>query len=439
MSIYLRFLSLLTLLFTKNTFSQLVHDGNITEAYWGIPLGTSAGGPSSCLGPATNINALYAAADEDRLHFAIAGSVINGNKILVFIDCKTGGYERANFGRSEAPDCIKNFNNNNKFDTGFTPDYCLIIGSNTANDNFQFYLYTLTGTVQNGGSILDYIGNVGITSSASRNGFSFGAAPDYYDFTKGFEIGIPKTIVQYNPLSDQQTVKLMVMSISDGGLINNQFIGKADLSEGCYGIKSIDFGSSKVNPLEYNPSRILPISFLNIHAAQIRQSIKIFWESASEKELKEYLIQRSEDAISFKEVGKVMAKGNSNSALQYNFTDVNPFTGKSFYRIKAIDINGRSTYSSIVKINYGWVDNNLFIYPNPVIGKINLQMIGLKPGLYNLEIFNDIGQKLITKKIEYFGGYGLQQIPLLRNMKKGPYRLLLRNDAIFYKQSFIVQ
>ena len=90
-------------------------------------------------------------------------------------------------------------------------------------------------------------------------------------------------------------------------------------------------------------------------------------------------------------------------------------------------------------MQYGRVDNTLTIYPNPVKDIINLQITGLKPDQYHLQIFNDLGQCLIEKTIVYSGGYGLQQIPVLPNMLKGPYRLLLRNKTYFYKQNFIVQ
>ena len=418
--------------------AQITYNGNMTEGYWGIPLGTSAGGASSCTGPGNSINSLYAAANDNELQFGIGADVQDGHRILLFIDSKPGGYATGNFGRSNAPTALNNFNSGTRFDAGFLPDYCLVIGTRATHDQFSFDLYTLGGSAALGGGSNLSLGTATIANPNIGIRYKLSCNPSITDFTKGFEIGLPKSILGYDP-TNQQMVKLMMMSITDGGALNNQFISKAVAGEGCYGNGAVNFAVAAPNPVEYNPSQSLPIDFLNVFVAQVGQAIKTFWKSASEKEMKEYQVERSEDAIVFTTIGTVVARGNSLNATDYEYADVLPLIGKNFYRIKAIDKSGRSTYSVIVKINYGRVDNTLTIFPNPVKDQINLQIVGIKPGTYDLNIFNDAGQLLITKKIVYNGGYGLQQIPLLPNMMKCPYRLLLRNKAVFYKQNFIVQ
>ncbi|MES2772834.1 MAG: hypothetical protein V4722_01530 [Bacteroidota bacterium] len=426
------------LLFSLFTGAQITFDGNMAEGYWAIPIGTSAGGAVSCAGLGNTINSLYAAANDTELEIGIGADVQDQHRILLFIDCKPGGFANGNFGRTNAPAGIRFFNSGTSFDAGFLPDYCLVIGTRATHDQFSFDLYTLSGTAAFGGGPNISLGNATPAIPNTSTQYKLSCNPSTNDFTKGFEIGLPKTILGYDPTT-QQMVKMMVMSITDGGMLSNQFISKATIGEGCYGSGAINFATASPNPVEYNPSQSLPIDFVNVYVAQVGQVIKTFWKSASEKEMKEYQVEKSLDAISFTTIGTVTAKGSSTVATEYDFADLQPSVGKNFYRVKAIDKSGRSTYSVIVKINYGRVDNTLTIFPNPVKDQINLQMVGLKPGTYDLEIFNDAGQKMITKKIVYNGGYGLQQIPLVSNMMKGPYRLLLRNKAVFYKQHFIVQ
>jgi hypothetical protein len=251
-------------------------------------------------------------------------------------------------------------------------------------------------------------------------------------------------MLEYNPLV-QANVKFLVMLIADDGTLTNQFLTHADATAtNCFGKGMNGVGVQfqnelAINPVEFNPSRSLPIDFLNAKAFQVGSIIKIFWTSAAEKEMLEYKVEKGDDAFTYTTVGTVTAKGTSIGQTNYEFADVQPLLGKSFYRIKALDKNGRSTYSAVMKMQYGRVDNTLTIYPNPVRNIVNLQITGLKPDNYHLEIFNDLGQRLIEKTIVHTGGYGLQQIPLLPNMQKGPYRLLLRNKTYFYKQNFIVQ
>ena len=65
-----------------------------------------AGGPTPGFGTGHEINALYAAGDALHVNLAVAGQATyggNDNKIVVFIDSKSGGYNNTNFGRDNAP------------------------------------------------------------------------------------------------------------------------------------------------------------------------------------------------------------------------------------------------------------------------------------------------------------------------------------------------
>ena len=433
----LLFLSALS--FTLST-AQITCDGSITESYWGMPLATSAGGPPPCSGNNLRLNAFYAAANDTNILIGVAGIIQSGHHILLFIDSKTGGLNNASFNRVNAPAGLVNLPAGTGFDAGFSADYCLAISNNTTTTATSFHLFSLTGTV---GS--DYlVGTITSGGTTVAIGCSVGMSPAVADFTKGYEVSLPRTLLGYNP-NIQSGVKFFGMLIGDDGSLTNQFFTHADANAlNCFGKgttgNGVQFQSeTAINPVEFNPSRSLPIDFLSAKAFQIGPVIKLFWTSAAEKEMQEYSIERSDDAFTYTAIGRVVAKGTSAGQTSYEFADVQPLFGKSFYRIKAIDKNGRSTYSAVMKMQYGRVDNTLTIYPNPVKDLINLQIIGLRPDNYHLEIFNDLGQRLIQKTIIYTGGYGLQQIPVLSNMKKGPYRLLLRNKTYFYKQNFIVQ
>lgn len=429
-----------TLFIFKLATAQIICDGSITESYWGTPLSTSAGGPIPCAGNNLRLNGFYAAANDSNILIGIAGIVQTGHHILLFIDSKSGGRNNALYDRTNAPAGLVNLPSGTVFDSGFNADYCLVISNNVTTTAVSFHLFSLNEVV--GSDFL--IGTVAMGNTTVAAGCSIGMAPAATDFTRGYEISLPRILVQYNPTL-QPNVKFMGMLITDDGALTNQFFSHADATAiNCFGKGANGNGvqfqnEAAINPVEFNPSRSLPIDFLNAKAFQVGQTIKVFWTSAAEKEMQEYMIERGDDAFTYTAIGRVIAKGNSVGQTSYEFTDVQPLFGKSFYRIKAIDKNGRSTYSAVMKMQYGRVDNTLTIYPNPVKDMINLQMIGLRPDNYHLEIFNDLGQRLIEKTFTYTGGYGLQQIPVLKSMNKGPYRLLLRNKTYFYKQNFIVQ
>lgn len=423
------FLLLMLCGFCKLLSGQIQCDGTIAEPEWGPPLGTSAGGPLPCFGAGFRLNSLFAAATSADIMLGVGGNVQNGNRILVFIDSKTGGVVNGNFSRINAPQGLDDFNANTKFDADFAPDYCLVVGADPVGGDYFFDLFSLstaTGTNR-------YLGAAKATATDL-----LGANPLDYDNTRGFEVGISRSILGYDANS-QPMVKLMPMIISDGGFLDNQFITPAAAGSNCYGAGAIAFETAEPNPIAFNPNLLLPITFSDFRYAQQNKNLILFWQSATETNMQRYEVERSADAIVFTTISTTAAKGNTTTVSNYESIDAKPLVGKSFYRIKAIDKSGRSAYSRLIKVQYGYVDNTLGIYPNPVKDLINLQLVGLAKGRYSLVIFNDKGQRMIAKTIEHNGGYGTQQIAVLPGMVKGPYRLLLTNKSLFYKQSFIVE
>jgi hypothetical protein len=418
--------------------AQVSYDGSLVEGYWGMPLATSAGGPATC-NSGLRLNSLFATANDSSICLGIGGTLQSGHQLLVFIDSKTGGETGGTFGRAGAPAGLLNLPPGTRFDAGFTADYCLIISNNATTTNATVQLFSINSI----GAVAT-LASVSAAGTTLAPGCRFGLSPAAADFTKGYELSLPRTLLGYNPPL-QAGVKFMAMIVGDDGSLSNQFLTHADaLATACFGKGTNGTGiqfqnDAAINPVGFNPSQSLPIDFLNVKAFQVGQAIKVYWTSATEKDMLAYQIERSTDALQYSTIGRLSARGNTSGQTAYEYADVQPLLGKSFYRVKAVDINGRSTYSAIVKMQFGRVDNTLTIYPNPVVDQINLQIIGLKPDSYRMQVFNDLGQCLIEKTIVYTGGYGLHQIPLLPNMKKGPYRLLLRNRTWFYKQNFLVQ
>jgi Secretion system C-terminal sorting domain len=221
-----------------------IFDGNIDENFWGLPVATALGGAAPSFGIGHELNALYVRADANNFYFAIAGAVQNHNRIMLFIDSKTGGYNNGDFGRAGLlNNAIKNFNSGTVFDKGFEADYCLGIGTDATNSNYYFDLYTLSGSANNvaTGGPLNYVG----TPTSPVAGYSIGANPVNGMQTKGFEIAIPKSAISYTG----GDIQVMAMYSGDNGFLSNQFLTQANLGAGSYGNISIFFDGAAPNPI----------------------------------------------------------------------------------------------------------------------------------------------------------------------------------------------
>jgi large repetitive protein len=231
----------------------ITFDGLINEVGWGSPRATNAGGPGYGFGAGHELNALYATSTATDLYLALGGDVQNNNRIIVWIDCKSGGYNNGSYNRTGAPAGVNNFNSATTFDPGFDADYALAIGSNGLHNNFFFDLFPLTSS--GGGAV--YLGD---NSSANLEGAP-GASGSQ---TAGFEVKIPWSSLGGVPTGN---FKVFAMYMSDGGFLSNQFLQRAGSSDGNYGNGAVTFGAATPDPVTLQPFAITWSTGLNTNAS----------------------------------------------------------------------------------------------------------------------------------------------------------------------------
>lgn len=147
---------------------------------------------------------------------------------------------------------------------------------------------------------------------------------------------------------------------------------------------------------------VLPIELTAFNASCDGNSVKINWQTASESNNNYFEVERSTDAVNFTSVLKVNSQ-NSNSAspLFYNAIDNNAINGKSYYRLKQVDFDGKFSYSSIVVLNCSSntiIPANIAVFPNPTTNNLSIDIKGL-PGEKSIMIYDVIGQEMTNKKI----------------------------------------
>ena len=117
----------------------------------------------------------------------------------------------------------------------------------------------------------------------------------------------------------------------------------------------------------------LPVDLISFNAKNVGEKVEVTWKTASERNNSHFIIERSYNARNFEEVGRVEGKGDSNSEVSYAFVDSKPLSGKSYYRLKQVDLDavvngnvqkGAETLSRIVSVE---VDKTaaLSVSPNP--------------------------------------------------------------------------
>jgi hypothetical protein len=184
----------------------------------------------------------------------------------------------------------------------------------------------------------------------------------------------------------------------------------------------------------------LPVKFSQIKAYEKQAGIQIDWTSYQEINVDNYLVERSADGKNFSMIGTVDALNQAND-INYGYFDANPLPGVNFYRIRNIDLDGKSGFSNIVRISLDKSVKDITMYPNPVRnGAISLQSSDLARGKYSVSVYNAGGQHITTKQFTHNGGAINQTITLPANTQSGLYMLNLQNDGVrVMAKTFVVQ
>lgn len=203
------------------------------------------------------------------------------------------------------------------------------------------------------------------------------------DFTTTFIIGFGGGYPAYN--SDA--------SYTVTGLVNAEIgSGETVTVNGDYSGTSITLGVVDdwgcTNNFTYGPIECikLAIELESFTAMRMNESAVLKWDTRTETNNDYFIIQSSKNGQDFESLATVSGAGNSLEPRHYSYLDQSLGTDASYYRLLAVDFDGRATSSNINLVNALDVEFNeeLSVYPtivqdwlytnlqSPTIGKISV-------------------------------------------------------------------
>ena len=154
----------------------------------------------------------------------------------------------------------------------------------------------------------------------------------------------------------------------------------------------IDFSS------EVDLNDPLPVELLSFHVASTQAGVQADWVTISELNNHYFTVEKSSNGDTWVEAGTIQGQGNSSNENQYSFLDVHPFMGRSYYRLKQTDFDGKYEHFESRLVNIEFLPKNgLRVYPNPSSNVLFIDEN--KTVLRNLRVFDALGGDL-TKKIK---------------------------------------
>jgi hypothetical protein len=97
-----------------------------------------------------------------------------------------------------------------------------------------------------------------------------------------------------------------------------------------------------------NASSKTPMELLSFSADLEGQFVKLNWHTAKEFGVQDFIIEKSSDTKSYKEVGRVKAAGQSNTLLEYSLKDKEPLIGVTYYRLALSNSNAHSIWVPVI-------------------------------------------------------------------------------------------
>ena len=192
----------------------------------------------------------------------------------------------------------------------------------------------------------------------------------------------------------------------------------------------LTFGSTKgINPL--------PVSLIRFDAKSSANKIAINWATATEIDNDYFSIERSQDGTNFTEIGTVKGHGNSNSILEYNYTDESPLTGTSYYRLKQTDFNGKFERFAVKAVSMGAAAKATIesVSPNPFSDHFNVEYSVPNDAEANIQLMNISGSTMFEETVHANKGNNTYRYNDSKNLRVGTYilRISINGVSTVYK------
>jgi len=152
-----------------------------------------------------------------------------------------------------------------------------------------------------------------------------------------------------------------------------------------------------------------PVLSVSLWAMPRENYIDLGWTTNAEADNNLFYIERSADSILFTTIGSIRSKapgGFSNIPLQYLYADLQPLTGKNYYRLRQVSNQGKISYSEIVMAQLQHSTWGLHIYPNPVHDILRVKAYTDRNTVFTFRISNAAGQEVMTaREVAFSQGY----------------------------------
>ncbi|MGB3163669.1 MAG: choice-of-anchor tandem repeat GloVer-containing protein [Chitinophagaceae bacterium] len=176
-----------------------------------------------------------------------------------------------------------------------------------------------------------------------------------------------------------------------------------------------------------NTFSVLPVRLLSFAASKCNSNVCLLWTVENEENFSHYEVEKSSSGNNFSSFNYTIAR-NAGSRTNYAVTDLNPAGGDNYYRLKMVDLDGRVSYSKIIRLNFSTAEQ-ISIQPNPatdfvvVKGLKDYQLIRVVDMTGRIQLQRNIRQNIEELDISKLAK-GIYIIELVKDRETSSVKLL---------------
>jgi hypothetical protein len=185
----------------------------------------------------------------------------------------------------------------------------------------------------------------------------------------------------------------------DGTLWIQTAASYTDLGGGVYTASASGF--TDFSPFGIGNDAALPIQLASFTASVVRNNdVEVTWRTVSETNNYGFEIQRKRgDSGEWSKVAFVEGHGTTLAPQSYSYIDRALTFGKYFYRIKQIDLDGKSETFPDIEVTVGVIPGAFVLtqnYPNPFNPTTTIEFVVPQSGFVTMKVYNVLGQQVAT-------------------------------------------
>jgi len=184
----------------------------------------------------------------------------------------------------------------------------------------------------------------------------------------------------------------------------------------------------------------LPLIITDFNAVPtIDNKVLITWNVSTERNVNSYVIERSTNGTTWETFGILPANPSSDTAASFSLTDIHPYSGISYYRIKQLDLDNGFFYTTIKVIDFNTNIAGRVTVNNPFNSFITIQLSSTQNNMAEIQLYDLTGKLIRRQSSAVVTGMNTFQVNDLSSLSRGMYLVRIINGNESFSTKLIKQ